>query len=591
MEGKVYYLSVDKWNLMESLVTESISPYSFYWKRDFSNSLSRIKDEGNKKLSQLLLCSLKKGEECLIQIHESLLDKTSLTGVLKRDKKSFYRDYFSYNKTIYFKKGLVKFLFKNKEVLNEVIAQSRIVFELKCVDKYKDSFVVDEQIGSFPKNWKPFDSVDSTFEESTFITFDNKYNLIKSAIIGYARGLLTSSDSNEQKLKSQVINLKNEFTGLHTDIMVNNVGITNPKKYEDGIKTCKDIYNSLRNENTNYFDILVQIFAQLKMLVNKRSLKIMTMSDDDYMENLYAKKDDLLDEINTIELENNINGIRFQLEEIKAQEVKNGQALGKPRLYYKKGTPERERKDYLKGIIKDFEEHNSRYADLLKQLEHINDSIVSKETNSTEYDNTITAVFNRISDIMNDLIKKVNDSQTLSAVNFSDLIIRDDSLSLVDKGNVEIMYFNIALDYILKSNFIKPISDSTIIDIITVTGQNFSRLEASKTETGRIILSTLRDFWKYKNNKTQNFTLPNDLPIFNSIMSFYVKPFGFDQIERYMLNRNYTQKQFAFTLWGACKGFSDLPKTFTDVLYNSDTSDKVDQFLFDNYLSRSLTYK
>ena len=89
MEEKYYYLSVDKWNLMESLVTESISPYSFYWKRDFSNTLNRIKDEGNKKYSQLLLCTSKRGNDCLIGVNESLLDKESLMRILKKDKKGY----------------------------------------------------------------------------------------------------------------------------------------------------------------------------------------------------------------------------------------------------------------------------------------------------------------------------------------------------------------------------------------------------------------------------------------------------------------------------------------------------------------------
>lgn len=585
MEDKFYYLSVDKWNLMESLVTESISPYSFYWKRNFSNTLSRIKDESNQKYSQLLLCTSMRGNECLIGVHESILDKSSLMGVLKKDKKGYYQEYFSYNKTIYFQKGLVKFLFKKVEDANEVIAESRIVFELKCVDKYRDSFVIDANINSIPKNWKPFDSQPSSFEENLFIAFDNKYNLIKAAVIGYARGLLTSANPDEQKLKSAIIKTKNDFTGLHTDIMVNNVGITNPQKYISEIQSCKKIFYELRTAKTNYFDMLLQIFSQLKVLVNKRFLKIMTKSNDNYMDDLYAEKERVVDEINAIELENNIYGVKFELEQIKTQEVRNGKALGKSRLYFKKGSPEKKRKDYLKGIIKDFEEHNSKYAELQKKLHDINDSIVSKETNSTEYDNTITSVFNRISDIMNDLIKITDNSLSLSKINLSDLIVTKESIAISDKGNIEIQYFNVVLDFILNTELSKPISDNIIIEIITATGQKFSKLNAAKTEEGAKILSTLREFWKYKNNKAQSFSIPDSMPIFNSIMSFFVKPFGFDQIERYMMNKHYSQKQYAFTLWCACKGYADLPKTFTNVLYESDSSKDVDKFLFMNFLS------
>lgn len=586
MEDKFYYLSVDKWNLMESLVTESISPYSFYKKRNFSNILSRIKDDGNKKYSQLLLCTLKKGNNCLIGIHESLLDKNSLRGILKKDKKGCFQDYFSYDKTIYFKKGLVKFLFKNNSDINEIVAESRIVFELKCIDKYKDFFFVDDSIGNIPKNWNPFDLVPSTFEEDSFIAFDNKYNLVKAAIIGYARGLLTSCNSDEQKLKSSIIKLKNDFTGLHTDIMVNNINIANPKKYEADIKLCKSLFCKLRNTETNYFDMLLQIFSQLKLLVNKRVLKIMSRNDESYKKSFYTRKENIINEKNTIELKNHIDSIRYELDEIKAQEVNNGKILGKSRVYYKKGTPERERKDYLKGVLKDFEKGNPRYVELQEQLSSVKQEIIFIETNSTEYDNTITSVFNRISDIMNDLLKKIDKSRSLSTINLSDIIVTDNTLALRNNDNVEILYFNIVLDYILNGNLAKPISDSTIIDIVTATGQIFSKIEESKSDLGKTILTSLRDFWKYKNNKALSFALPDNMPIFNSVMSFYIKPFGFDQIERYMMNRNYTQKQYAFMLWGACKGYADLPRTFTNVLYENDATNEVDQYLFDTFLRK-----
>ena len=37
-----------------------------------------------------------------------------------------------------------------------------------------------------------------------------------------------------------------------------------------------------------------------------------------------------------------------------------------------------------------------------------------------------------------------------------------------------------------------------------------------------------------------------------------------------MLMKNYTQKRYAFMLWGALVGFADLPKTFTNILYQND---------------------
>lgn len=57
------------------------------------------------------------------------------------------------------------------------------------------------------------------------------------------------------------------------------------------------------------------------------------------------------------------------------------------------------------------------------------------------------------------------------------------------------------------------------------------------------------------------------MPVLQSIMSFFLKPFGFDQIERYMMNKKYTEKKYAMMLWAACNGYAALPKTFTSVLY------------------------
>jgi len=581
MEGKYYYISVDKWNLMESLVTESISPYSFYWKRNFSNSLSRIKDEGNKRNSQLLLCSAKKGNNCLIGIHESLLDRASLHQIPKKGNKGYYQEYFSYNKTIYFRKGFIKFLFQSEYDKKEIVAESKIVFESKCFAKYEESFSVDKGIESIPKNYKPFDSQPSTFEEGTFIDFDNRYNVAKAAIIGYARGLLTSMGANEQSLKSAIVKLKNDFAGLHTDIMVNNIAITNPALYQNGIRTCKRIFNELREEDTNYFDMLLQILSQLKLLANKRALELSAMNEDNYESKLRDRKKHVITEINTIEVANNMDGIKRELEEIKDEEVLNGKAIGQSRLYYKKGTKEYERKKSLKKLIAEFEGHNAQYASLQKELKNINDKLMSKETKSTEYDNTITTMFNRISDILNDVIKKVNDSRSQTNIDLSRIKIGNGTISIINDGDVEITYFNIVINYLLQNSPYKPISDSSIASIIEETGRNFSGLEDSKTEKGERILSTLREFWKYKNNKVQSFQIPDNMPVFDSVMSFFVKPFGFDQIERYMLNRHYTEKQYAFMLWCACKGFADLPKTFTNVLYSDNQSQIVDDFLFE----------
>lgn len=64
-------------------------------------------------------------------------------------------------------------------------------------------------------------------------------------------------------------------------------------------------------------------------------------------------------------------------------------------------------------------------------------------------------------------------------------------------------------------------------------------------------------------------------------MAFFVKPFGFDQMERFMQNRGINYKQYGFMLWGGAIGYASLPKTFTNLLYSNDNIYKrMDDFLF-----------
>ena len=49
-----YYINVTSWNLLESFVTESLSPFAFYQNRNFGNNLSRYLDKSNEKTNFLI---------------------------------------------------------------------------------------------------------------------------------------------------------------------------------------------------------------------------------------------------------------------------------------------------------------------------------------------------------------------------------------------------------------------------------------------------------------------------------------------------------------------------------------------------------
>lgn len=50
-----YYISINSWNLLESFISESISPFSFYQVRGYGNNLSRYIDGTNERVNYLIL--------------------------------------------------------------------------------------------------------------------------------------------------------------------------------------------------------------------------------------------------------------------------------------------------------------------------------------------------------------------------------------------------------------------------------------------------------------------------------------------------------------------------------------------------------
>ena len=116
------------------------------------------------------------------------------------------------------------------------------------------------------------------------------------------------------------------------------------------------------------------------------------------------------------------------------------------------------------------------------------------------------------------------------------------------------------------------------------SAKQFKNAPISRSVTGEKILNTLRSFWAYKNQRTDEFSIPNDTPVLQSIMAFFIKPLGFEQIERYMLMKNFQQKSYAFMLWGAWVGFADMPKTFTNVLYQNEEANSLTENLFESIL-------
>ena len=568
----LYYINVSSWNLLESFITESISPHIFYSQRSFGNNLSRYLDINNELGNFLILSTRDTKSDYSIHVDERLIDKSELLQI------KGYDSLYLYSKTIYFKKNLISVRFSSQELLDSFLAESHILFEVKCIEKYAGSFYVADILRpSVDASKKLLDNNLLSFSLSDSIIHDNTFNTIKGAILGYTRGVYTASNSQEQTLRFELNNLKNCFTGLNTKIMMSDSEVRDVENLNYKILLCKNRFYELRKTKTNLFDVLQQLYQEIISLSKMRADEIAEKKSPNLtcvIGDLEQKKNEIEKEIFRIEIENDISNIQSELQAIKDQERINGQTVGKARLYFKAGTQEYERKQYLKSKIDEFKENNLEYKDLLGALSRINQRISELSSQNGTYDNVIQSIFMRISDIMNDLLKMVTDSEQHNEVDFNDLAFNEDNTlcvrSSIDFSAAEQDYFNTVISYLIYNTISEPISEHLILKIITETAKMYKCMPSSATEDGQYILSSLRNYWAYRNQRIATFTFPDKLPIFQSIMAFYIKPFGFDQIERFLLNKRIPLKSYAFMVWGACLGYATLPKTFTNLVYEDD---------------------
>lgn len=561
-----YYISINSWNLLESFVTESLSPFAFYNKRNFGNNLSRFINNSNDKIKFIVLSTVDNGGDYSIIVNDTILDTSSIKPV------KGLKTMFVYSKTLYYKKGTVSFRFGSQASLDAFVAESQILFEVKCIDKYKDDFFIKEVKEKKTSSTLRRLGESFSFEQQTLVKNDNQFNIIKGAIVGYARGALTTSDSSDLRLVSMIKDIKNSFAGLNTQIMVNDSEVERPEAYIIKLKECKKSFNEVLHEKTNYFDILTQLFLEVRNLASLRCAELSRYKVDN-KERLIDQKQDVEYEICEIERTSNISILKAELKQIKDEEKRLGERSGKTRIYFKKDTPKYNRKQELKAILKEFEESNEDYKALLRKLDEINTSIQNANSGKSQYDATLSALFVRISDITNNLQKKFDQGKSLNAVDFSCIEYTQEyglELREASEDNDELEYFNVLIKTIVSRETLETISEQFILSLIEKSAIAFKSCPSYESEKGKLIMECLRNYWRYKHNQCTGFVIPGDMPVLQSVMSFFLKPFGFDQIERYMMNKKFTKKKYAMMLWAACNGYAALPKTFTSVLYQDE---------------------
>ena len=300
-----YFIEISSWNLLESFVTESISPFSFYSERNFGNNLSRYLSGDKEKVNYLILSSKDLGGEASLLIDDNLLDSSCLKPVKR------LKTVFTYPKTIYYKKGYVKFRFRTEELKNSLIAESRILLEVKCLEKYLSDFYVKDSKNINRKGLSTLsDSI--SFEKDDYIGYDIRYNKIKGAIVGYVRGLYTTSDETNIQLQNNLRNLKNAFGGLNTQIMMG--GYPDELEIKEQLNECKQSYLTYFNDNSS-FDVII---AQYNEIIKLAKLRKEDASHWRKKE-LLALKDEKEKEISIVEQEYNIQNIQRELNQIRQE--------------------------------------------------------------------------------------------------------------------------------------------------------------------------------------------------------------------------------------------------------------------------------
>lgn len=576
-----YWIIIDSWNLMETFTTESLSPHSFYLNRSFGNDLTRYISKDGELYYNLVLFKKEPIADFAIEIDSCLIDN----NLIVRDKKN---DAILYPQTIYFRKKLVRFRFKNEATLRGFIAESKIIIEVKNIEKYFDDFYVGGENAISIGRIKQSEML--PFELGKYVQQDNFFNSIKGGIVSYACGEKTTTSQESQSLLLSLISLKNAIAGLNTTIMIGEENILDYSPYMTLLeKTRKEYSKSGIKVVSNSFEVLKHLLDEIKKLSSLRMDTIAHQKSPSYayeVAELEKKKERYKELLYSLE-DSNIRQVKDELQLIKEQEVLNGEKEGKKRKYFPKGSPEYIRKQELKSIIDSYKEENDEYRNAYHEYKEIESSLANSVVGVTQYDSAISALFIRFSDNVNNIIKIIKS-------NLREENIKSDILPMIEinGGNIhidvdsvnkeEVVVYNILLNCIVSNPNGKQsaVSDSKILDIVEETGRLFGKCEESKSECGGLILCILRNFWLYKNQRVDVFTIPDNLSVVQSIMSFLIKPHGFDQIDRFMLNRGYQQKKYAFLLLGSLIGYAALPKTLTNML-----NDEAQETIIDDYLA------
>ena len=567
---KTYWAILNHWSFIDSMATESISPYSFYMERCFGSDLSRYID-GSERVNHIVLYATEPKCDIAVELSESLLDPLSLYPVDKRCK------VFTYPKTIVFRKGEVRFRFSSEALFKTILSETEIMLEVKCTRLYRDDCYVST--GGKAVTTDLYLDCLPLEKQGESIAADDRRNYVKGAVIGFVRGVLTSRSEFDRTLITKLNDLKNRFGGQHTKIMIDST--YHPiADLMDRIESVEQLYKDAGHRRTSNFEVIKQIYFEVIDIANKRFEELKSRNylnrreEAERLEVLIRQCDRKMSgTINDGDLSSAVD----ELESIKSLEVARGNEAGRSRIYFKKGTPEYNRKQELKAQIENFKKNNTQYKELADKCRDYRQRRAELMTDSTEYDGAISPTFLKISDVVSSIVEEVIKSSSAVAVDLSPIEVNGGTTVVLrpecgfSAGQVE--FYNVLLESILDNPLkeLRPVSDMDVKNIIQVTCKRYKEKgKTYKTEEGQKIKDIVNSFWKYRNNDPSgSIILDPDMPLLSAALAFFVKCQDYAQIERYSENKGIGCKSYSLMLWSAMVGYASLPRTMTDEIYSN----------------------
>lgn len=566
---KKYWAILSHWSLIDSMATESISPYSFYMERCFGSDLSRYID-GSERINHIVLYATEPVADIAVELSESLLEPQSLCPVGKGHK------VFTYPKTIVFRKGEVRFRFSSDVLLKTILSETEIMLEVKCTRLYRDDFYVS--VGGTPVNKELYMDCLPLERQDESIVADDRRNYVKGAIMGFVRGSLTSHSESDRTLLNALADLKNSFGGQHTKIMIDCT--YHPiASLMNKIESVEELYVLAGHRRTSNFEVIKHIYIEVIDIAKKRyealkSRKILDRQKQADQFEVLARQCEM--EMSRIMNEGDLSKVVDELNIIKSMEVARGREVGKSRLYFKKGTPEYIRKLELKAQIEDFKKNNEQYNELDRKCREYKRRKTELMTDSTEYDGAISPAFLKISDVVSSITADVSRISSAGTVDLSPIDVTDGRTVVLRPGcgySVgQVEFFNILLESILDNPLkeLRPVSDMDVMKILQISCKRYKdECKTFDTDEGQKIKDIVNSFWKYrKHDPSGNIVLDPSMPLLSAAIAFFVKCQDFSQIERYSENKGVGCKPYSLMLWSALVGFASLPRTMTDEIYS-----------------------